>query len=109
MIVRRSWKVILLLAFMLALQAFPVTAFAPAVCPSTSKDITIFMFVGALLIALLVLSEVLITIPFFSIIIGIGFIMYSFTMFGCGQLFGWVVLAFGVGIVLWKAVQGFGG
>jgi hypothetical protein len=73
-------------------------------CPTTTNaSIILYGFLGVLLLAMAWVGMTIIQIPFFNIILGMGIIMYSFTMFSCLMLVGWTMLMFGVGI----AISGF--
>jgi len=72
-------------------------------CPNdTTQDVFLFIGIGFFMLAMLWFSEKLIRIPFFTIMVGIGFIAYSLVMMGCHITLGLVILSFGVGVVLFK-------
>jgi len=72
-------------------------------CPDdTIQSVLMFAFIGIFMLAMLWFSEKMIRIPFFSILIGIGMLFYSFTLYACHLTLGYMTSAFGVGIILFK-------
>jgi len=61
-----------------------------------------FAFLGIFMLAMLWFSEKMIRIPFFTILVGIGMMFYSFTLYTCHSTLGYMTSAFALGIILFK-------
>ena len=72
-------------------------------CPDqTIQSVLMFAFLGIFMLALLWFSERIIRIPFFTILVGIGMLFYSFTLYACHSSMGYMTTAFAIGVVLFK-------
>ena len=68
----------------------------------TSSGVTFsaFVFLGIFLLALLLVSVLWVRVPFFTIIVGMGFILFGGILCSVSALFGVIVIVFGCGCIM---------
>jgi hypothetical protein len=74
-------------------------------CPETLAQTIVFAGL-ALFIGLLAFASFWMRVPFMAFMIGLGIISYSFAMFRCDTIIGFVTLMFGTGIMLSPLLRG---
>jgi hypothetical protein len=77
-------------------------------CPTTFAGAILYFLVGAVILVFLIISESVIKIPFLTILIGLGVIIWStMGLWGCSHIIGMIGIAFGVGIAIMKVLVAF--
>ena len=71
-------------------------------CPKTIPSVMMYSFYFIAFFVMLWFSEKIIRVPFVTILIGMGFLVYSFTMYQCNIVLGYVTTTFAVAIMLFK-------
>lgn len=69
-------------------------------CPiSDEPTALIFILIGVLIIAMIVIGWLWATMPIWNMVSGIGLLFYSFPLYGCFAIFGGVITAFGIMVI----------
>ena len=79
--------------------------FAMNVCPSDLFGFIMYFGMGVFMLTILWFSKKLIRVPFITIIIAIGWIIWStMGLMGCSIIFGLIGIMFGMGIVAYEFI-----
>jgi hypothetical protein len=87
-----------------------VNPFKFATCPSDIFGFFMYFGMGVFMLAILYFCKKIIRVPFITIIIAIGWIIWStMGLMGCSRIFGLIGIIFGVGIVAYEFISTVGG
>jgi len=76
------------------------------VCPVADVQTALmFAFIGLFVFILLMISIKLIKIPFFSIMSGLGLILFGVVAMGCHHLIGVIICVLGIGAIIYELVE----
>ena len=74
-------------------------------CPTDLFGFVMYFGMGAFILAMLWFCKKMVRVPFLTILIGVGFIIWStMGLFGCSSIFGMMGIAFGVGIIAFEFI-----
>jgi len=79
-------------------------------CPTDLFGFVLYFGMGLFILLILWFSKKLVRVPFITILVGSGFVIWStMGLWGCSMIFGGIGLAFGVGVILWEFTTAVGG
>ncbi len=95
-------------AFLLNIS-FPVIPpglFTAGNCPNGSlSDSFTFAFIGFFIILLFIVNEIFIKVDVLNVVIGIGLVFFGLVIGGCSVPIGWIVILFGIVIMLFSFIK----
>jgi len=79
--------------------------FQYGVCPGDLFSLFLYFGMGAFLLVLVLLCKTLIRVPFITIFMGVGFMIWSsMGLWGCSMVFGLIGFMFGLGLIAYEFI-----
>jgi len=74
-------------------------------CPTDLFSFIMYFGMGGFILLILWLSKRLIRVPFITIFVGIGFVIWSaMGLWGCSTMFGFLGIMFGMGVIVYEFI-----